>query len=103
MEKFDKHFEIFLAGVNKIVAEHKAKFKFPFNEVIVARPGRRYIKLVVNRDGRDSSVYCFVDKSNGDCLKSESWSKPAKHARGNIFDASNGLAKAGPYGMAYLK
>jgi hypothetical protein len=49
------------------------------------------------------SVYCFVDKTNGNILKSASWKAPAKHARGNIFSENNGLENMGPYGAAYLK
>ncbi|UPT95459.1 hypothetical protein J4G48_0040610 [Bradyrhizobium barranii subsp. apii] len=52
---------------------------------------------------RDRSAFAFVDKATGDVLKAASWSKPAKHARGNVFDTHNGLAKIGPYGPAYLR
>jgi hypothetical protein len=52
---------------------------------------------------QDTGVYCFVDKETGDVLKAESWAKPAKHARGNIFDEYNGLSMIGPYGPAYLR
>jgi hypothetical protein len=52
---------------------------------------------------RDRSAFCFIDKATGDVLKAASWAAPAKHARGNIFDESNGLAKIGPYGPAYLR
>ena len=37
---------------------------------------------------RDRSAFAFVDKKTGDVLKPASWSAPAKHARGNIFDES---------------
>ncbi|WP_315729882.1 hypothetical protein [Bradyrhizobium sp. SZCCHNRI2010] len=50
-----------------------------------------------------TGVHCFVDKATGDVLKPASWDKPAKHARGNIFDAQNGLGRMGPYGPAYLR
>lgn len=60
--------------------------------------GKRYIR-VVSGDG----VHCFVDKTNGDVLKADGWKRPAKHARGNIFDENNGLGLIGPYGPAYLR
>lgn len=60
--------------------------------------GKRYARIV-----REGSVHCFVDLTNGDVLKAASWSKPAKHARGNIFDESNGLKLMGQYGPAYLR
>jgi hypothetical protein len=49
------------------------------------------------------SAWAFVDKTTGDVLKAASWKKPAKHARGNIFDEWNGLKSVGPYGPAYLR
>lgn len=52
---------------------------------------------------RGSGVHCFVDMTTGDVLKPASWKTPAKHARGNIFDAQNGLGSMGEHGPAYLK
>jgi hypothetical protein len=51
---------------------------------------------------REDSAHCFVDIATGDVLKAASWKAPAKHARGNIFDESNGLKWMGPFGPAYL-
>ena len=49
------------------------------------------------------SVHCFVDMATGDVLKADGWAKPAKHARGNIYDAKNGLGGMSPYGANYLR
>src|SRR6478736_2862452 len=43
------------------------------------------------------SAHCFIDRTNGDVLKAAGWSKPAKGARGNIFNADNGLTRMGEY------
>lgn len=59
---------------------------------------KRWIKITCG-----TSIYCFIDPTNGDVLKPESWSRPAKHARGNLFDASGGLERMGPHGPAYLR
>jgi|APSaa5957512493_1039668.scaffolds.fasta_scaffold13789_1 hypothetical protein len=59
--------------------------------------GRKYAKIV-----NGSSVYCFVDRTNGNILKSASWKAPAKGARGNIY-ADDPLKGLGPYGAAYLR
>ena len=32
------------------------------------------------------SVYCFIDRSNGDLLKAAGWKTPAKGKRGSIFN-----------------
>ena len=55
------------------------------------RPGRKFIKVV-----NDNSVWGFVAKVDGvhkgvpmlkgDILKAATWSQPAKHSRGSIFD-----------------
>ena len=56
------------------------------------RPGRKFIKVV-----NDNSVWGFVAKVDGvhkgvpmlkgDILKAATWSQPAKHSRGSIFDS----------------
>jgi hypothetical protein len=60
--------------------------------------GKRYIRVF-----RDNSVYAFIDKTTGDVLMPASYKAPAKHPRGNIFNADGGLDCTGPYGIAYLK
>jgi hypothetical protein len=65
--------------------------------------GGKYYKICLTRDGKNPlSVYAFVDKKTGELFKPASFNAPAKHARGNINDAS-GLAACGPYGVAYLR
>ena len=64
--------------------------------------GRRYIRVdKVHSDRR--SVYAFIDKTNGDILRAAGYKKPAKHARGNIFDQWNGTSMIEPYGIMYLQ
>ena len=67
--------------------------------------GPRYIRVVKNAIGAGGrAAHCFVDKSNGDVLKTGGWKGPAKtkQARGNIFDASNGLANVEAHGLRDL-
>jgi len=64
--------------------------------------GTRYIKI--SRIGpKVNSVWAFVDRTNGNVLKPATWRAPAKHARGNIFDANGGMASMSSYGPAYLR
>jgi len=80
-------------------------------EVLVAEFGTRYIKINKVSEDKDPatgkpnscSAWAFIDRSNGDVLKPANWKAPAKGARGNIFDESNGLKTMGPYGPAYLR
>ena len=90
-------FESFLKGCQEICDKaHKDYIK------LSASVGGRYIKIISTSHSQDS-VHCFVDGKNGDVLKAASWKAPAKHARGNIFDANNGLAKMQWTGPEYLK
>lgn len=67
----------------------------------------RYIRIVAREYSRStgeritSSAWAFIDKSNGDVLKADSATRPAKGARGNIFDEHNGMHRIGVYGPAY--
>ena len=64
--------------------------------------GRKFARVFVEREGGSRSAYCFVDRANGDILKTAGWKGPAKGARGNIF-AADPLAGVGRYGAAYLR
>ena len=66
------------------------------------KDGPRYIKIV-EHIGAQRGVFAFIDKKTGNVLKPESWSKPARHARGNIFDADGGTKYLTPYGPQYLR
>lgn len=60
-------------------------------ETVGVMPGRKYARLVTQRDGAPRSAMGFIDMTNGDILKADGWKAPAKHARGNIRkgDVSN--------------
>jgi hypothetical protein len=64
--------------------------------------GSRYDR-VVQDDGCQRSVYCFIDRATGDILKG-SWKQPVapKVARGNIYNADP-LAGTTVYGPKYLR
>jgi hypothetical protein len=52
--------------------------------------------------GDSRSVHCFVEKATGNILKAAGWKAPAKHARGNIYDADP-MAGMTHYGPKYLR
>jgi hypothetical protein len=98
-------FQAWLEGANKILQDHMTA-NYPTNprEHLTASFGTRFVKVWRTNDaGQDVSIHAFIDRSNGDVLKPASCNAPAKHARGNIFDANNGLKDMGPYGPAYLQ
>lgn len=88
----------FVAGCGAVYKAHCGKAARFSLEI-----GKRYIRVVCHMTEQSSSVHCFVDIENGDVLKAAGWKRPAKHARGNIFDADNGLKNMGPFGPAYLR
>jgi hypothetical protein len=96
--------EGFLIKANGMIAADYAKH-YPNLEPPILCPdakGLKYIRIVSHDRSGSRSSYCFIDKANGDVLKCEGWKKPAKHARGNIFSASNGLEGVGVHGANYL-
>lgn len=105
MTDFDTALNTFVTGCQIIVTENDAQYEnVNFNtRLSVAKGGRRYAKIVRADRSGSCGVYCFVDKTNGNVLKAASWSAPAKHARGNIFNNDNGLGAMSPYGAAYLR
>lgn len=99
---FRAAFSEFLGHCQKVSDDYMAD-QFPTLEApkFSAMEGGRFIRVV--RDSRGSrSAHLFVDKTNGDILKTAGWSAPAKHARGNIFDKAT-WKNVGPYGAAYLR
>lgn len=64
--------------------------------------GQKNDKIVTNEESGGRSVYCFIDRNNGDILKAASWKAPAKHARGNIFN-DDPLQGTTIHGVIYLK
>ena len=92
-------FKSWLAEVeNRSAAYMKSHFSILPLPKFTVRDGQRYIRIF-----RDNSCYAFIDKTTGDILMPASYKAPAKHPRGNIFNADNGLDCTGPYGIAYLK
>lgn len=68
------------------------------DDPVTFNPGTRYTKLVSG-----GSATAFID-TNGDIYLPASWSKPAKHVRGNIYSEYKGMEAFGAAGhVKYLK
>ena len=65
--------------------------------------GKKFYKVYTHITGKNKSVYCFVDKSNGDIYKAASWSAPANYVRGNINDEASVDNACTKYGITYLR
>jgi hypothetical protein len=100
---FSDRLDGFLSRVQNMLDSHYRK-EYPNNPVpqVQAVTGRRYVKVIRTVQG-SGSVYCFIDRGNGDVLKPASYAAPAKHARSNIYSDDYGLSGVGPYGASYLR
>jgi hypothetical protein len=99
--EFENAFQTFLAGCRKIYLDNVTQTLIQKDLGYTA--GKRYYKVVTLRKDERESVWAFVDTQTGDVLKAASWSAPAKHARGNIFDPYNGLKYIQWTGPMYLR
>ena len=92
----------FISKLQKVVDENMRNFSW-ICELSINK-GRRYDKVVKEDKGthHSKSVWGFIDKTNGNILKAESWKKPStKNARGNIYE-DDCMLFCGPYGPAYM-
>ena len=60
--------------------------------------GRKYLKVVEVRNGRDASVYCFVKKDDGGIYKADSWTTPSKGERANVNNPDSYVGIADEFG-----
>src|ERR1051326_3381400 len=88
-KQFDKHLAGFIEGIQKLQNEQSGDYYLPIEQ----SQGKKFIRLISVTKNGSRSVYCFVDKTNGDILKG-SWKAPVKNGvRGNIFEPDFGLSK----------
>ncbi len=57
--------------------------------------GSKYFKII--RIQLQKSVFCFVEKATGNIYKAATWTRPAKHSRGNVFSDILPLTEASLY------
>lgn len=101
--RFDAALSAWLKVAQDIVDADHARMgftAFPPGKVSVDPGGKKYLRIV-KTDGASRSAHSFIDLANGDVLKPDGWKRPAKGARGNIFDA--GRPGVSAYGALYLR
>jgi hypothetical protein len=112
-------FQSWLKGAQELLDKHQQSFKFPFKDHYFAEELGKFIRVWRRTETDEAtdcrgSCMCFVAMQDnetkalgavraGDVLKPASWKAPTRHARGNIFDTSNGLASMNHNGPNYLK
>lgn len=92
-----------LERAQKIVTDHHEKmaFNFPCGVLSIDPKGKKYIRIVNDHSNGQRMVFCFIDKATGDVLKADTWAKPAKQPRGNIYEVGKEGVTA--YGAHYLR
>lgn len=108
-EGFDARLAQFVVGAQRIIDGYY-NAAYP-NSTAVLPPslttevGPRYVRVVKNEALNGSrSVYCFIDRTNGNILKAGGWKAPAKNGvRGSIMSENHGLDRVNWHGCIYLK
>lgn len=100
----------FLNALKARLNDHKREVGLTYfgHYDVIATEGPKYFKVyaceVTEGTTRHSSIKAFVDKQTGDIFKPASFNAPAKHSRGNVLSAQNGMEAITPEGfVAYLK
>jgi hypothetical protein len=90
---FEASLDKFFAAAQAIVDREYATFGgTPHGPKLEIERGRRYVKIISVSHGQ-RSAWAFVDSTNGDVLKADGWSRPAKGARGCIYDNQTGTGR----------
>lgn len=91
-----------LERANAMVREHFAA-NYPNSKpptIELDGEGTRYQRVVRN-DGVSRSAWAFIDRETGDVLKPDGFKRPAKGARGSVYDLER--PGIGPHGALYAR
>ncbi len=78
-------------------ADYARRSYLPFAGHFKIEYGTKNARIVIVDAGQQyGSVYCFIDLSNGDILKADGYKKPAKGARGSIWNDECDVRSEGP-------
>lgn len=103
MKVTQQHLDEFVKRWQAVIDEYHKTQGYNWKTELSSMVGKKYARIVQEDNGQRSSTG-FVDMSNGDVLMSASWKAPAKHARGNIFDESQGMGAIDKHGFVkYLR
>lgn len=120
-QDFAAALEKFVAGAQAIVDKGMERYPTNPGKLLTVMMGPRYVRIVVQDVDRVTrepimverpngekyelgrSCYCFIDRSNGNVLKSAGWKAPAKGARGNIFKDAPASDAVSEYGAHYRR
>lgn len=118
----DPKFLSFIASVQEILSENARKFNHIERMDVEVEHSPKFTRVYaveVPKSGSASirqnhrRIFAFVATTDsnsvalgkvkrGDVMKPATYKAPARHARGNIYDAFNGISRLTAYGPAYL-
>ena len=81
--------------LNEFLAELNLTSEY---DTFMVKTGTKFHKVIRYLNHNVQSAYCFINKETGDILKTDTWSRPAKGARGNLLDKSSWSGKMDSYG-----
>lgn len=99
--------QAFFAFFERVQRDHDRYMaaEFPSNprHVFGYEEGPKYVRVFYgsDRQGGPRYAYCFVEKATGNILKADGWKRPAKGARGNIYELGAIRGNMGTTGWLY--
>jgi len=105
-QSFEQALDQFMRGAQqKIDADWKTHgYNVRTKPTLKKSKGKKFIRIFQeNPSTKDRSAWAFINTENGDVLKPAGWKKPAKHARGNIYNDDYGIGTVTAYGPQYLR
>lgn len=95
-----------LANLRELCQTLEERYHLAPNRKFIIEKGKKYYKVISQDMGKDGKViqrsaHCFVDQTNGNVYKANSWSGPAKGIRYNLVDPESKqhlLRVADPHG-----
>lgn len=94
----------FIAKVDEMYLNYRNK-RFPndkFEEKLAYKVNSKYIRVTHTMSSGQTMVFCFIDTTNGNVLKANTWNSPdLKNPRGNLFSEQGGLEAVTTTHMGY--
>ena len=107
---FIKRVEVFVDVCDQLLAKDILNWNYKmkqegYKESIEVTQGKKYIKLIRNENGARSSLFGWIDMSNGDVLMGHTYNSPSasekRNPRSNLWNGQFGTDCVSHYGVGY--
>ena len=107
---FMKRVEVFVDVCDQLLAKDILNWNYKmrqegYTESIEVKQGKKYIKLIKHENGSRSSLFGWIDMSNGDVLMGHTYNSPSesekRNPRSNIWNDQYGTDCVSSYGVGY--